>query len=193
MGPILFNIFISNLFFHATQTKLNAYADGNKIYHSDVDPLVLDRYICNDVEKANQLCSQNGIIVNAKKNQALIIGQTDYKFSFPVKCEIYIFGMTIGNRLNFNSHISTVCNKISNQFKVMLRFRNIISQDRMLKLYKAFILPHLYCSSVWQFRKTRNSEKLEACSFKEQMLPKIKHFQNFVATAQKSTWPIITC
>ena len=54
MGPILFNIFISNLFFHATQTKLNAYADGNKIYHSDVDPLVLDRYICNDVEKANQ-------------------------------------------------------------------------------------------------------------------------------------------
>jgi len=26
----------------------------------------------------------------------------------------------------------------------MLRFRNIISKDTMLKLYKAFILPHFY-------------------------------------------------
>ena len=107
------------------------------------------------------------MIVNAKKHQALIIGQTDYNFSFPVKCVLDIFGMTIGNRLNFNSHISTVCNKISNQFKVMLRFRNIISKDRMLKLYKAFILPHFcYCSSVWQVCRTRNSEKLEAVKSK---------------------------
>ena len=53
--------------------------------------------------------SQNGTIVNAKKHQALIIGQTDHKFSFLVKCELDIFGMTIDNRLNFGSHISTVC------------------------------------------------------------------------------------
>ena len=49
------------------------------------------------------------MIVNAKKHKALIIGQTDHKFSFPVKYELDIFGMTIDNRLNFGSHISTVC------------------------------------------------------------------------------------
>ena len=49
------------------------------------------------------------MIVNAKKHKALIISQTDHKFSFPVKCELHIFGMTIDNRLNFGSHISTVC------------------------------------------------------------------------------------
>ena len=32
----------------------------------------------------------------------------------------------------------------------------------MLKLYKAFVLPHfLYCSVVWHFWSSRNSEKLE--------------------------------
>ena len=99
--------------------------------------------------------------MNAKKHQALIFGQTDHKFSFLVKCELDIFGMTIDNRLNFDSHISTVFNK--NQFNVMLPFRNIISKDKMLKLYEAFILPHFYyCSSVWHFCGTRNSEKLEA-------------------------------
>ena len=79
------------------------------------------------------------MIVNAKKHKALIIGQTDLKFSFPVKCELDIFGMTIDNTLNFGSHISTVC------------YGSAISSLRthMLKLYKAFILPHFYyCSSV---------------------------------------------
>ena len=76
LGPILFNSFINDLFFHVTQTKLNAYADDHQIYQPDVDPLVLHRYICNDVEKANQWYSQNGTIVNAKKHQALIICQT---------------------------------------------------------------------------------------------------------------------
>ena len=33
----------------------------------------------------------------------------------------------------------------------------------MLKLYKAFILPHfLYCSTVWHFCSSRNRDKLEA-------------------------------
>ena len=48
----------------------------------------------------------------------------------------------------------------------MLRFRNIIFKDTMLKLYKAFILPHFYyCSSVWHFCGTRNSENLEAVDY----------------------------
>ena len=80
-----------------------------------------------------------------------------------MKNELDIFGMTIDNRLNFDSHISTVCDKIDNQFNVMLRLRNIMSKDTMFRLYKAFILPHFYfCSSVWHFCGTRNSQKLDA-------------------------------
>ena len=129
-------------------------------------------YVINLLEKlmpAKKLQLENphtgnsdNLIVNAKKHQALIFGQTDHKFSFLVKYELDIFGMTIDNRLNFDSHISTVFNKVNNQFNVMLRFRNVISKDKMLKSYKAFILPHFYyCSSVWHFCGTRNSEKLE--------------------------------
>ena len=80
-----------------------------------------------------------------------------------MKNELDIFGMTIDNRLNFDSHISTVCDRINNQFNVMLRLRNIMSKDTMFRLYKAFILPHFYfCSSVWHFCGTRNSQKLDA-------------------------------
>ena len=52
---------------------------------------------------------------------------------------------------------------IHNQFNVMRRFRRLIPRDTLLKLYKVYILPHFdYCSSVWHFCGTRNTDKLEA-------------------------------
>ena len=44
----------------------------------------------------------------------------------------------------------------------MIRFRKLIPKATLVKLYKAFILPHFhYCSSVWHFCHTRNTEKLD--------------------------------
>ena len=45
----------------------------------------------------------------------------------------------------------------------MIRFRKLVNTSTMLKLYKAFVLPHFeYCSVVWHFCSSRNSEKLES-------------------------------
>ena len=44
----------------------------------------------------------------------------------------------------------------------MIRFRKLISKAALIKLYKAFILPHFYyCSSVWHFCGARNTDKIE--------------------------------
>ena len=43
----------------------------------------------------------------------------------------------------------------------MLSFRKLISNDTLLRLYKAFIMSHFkYCSSVWHFCGARN-EKID--------------------------------
>ena len=88
---------------------------------------------------------------------------TDYKFSFAVEDSLDLLGMTIDNQLNFNKHVSLVCKKVNNQLNVMIRFRNLICTATKLKLYNAFILPHLqYCSTVWHFCSARNRDKLES-------------------------------
>ena len=38
LGPMLFNIFINDLFFHVKKAKMNAYADDHQVYYSHVDP-----------------------------------------------------------------------------------------------------------------------------------------------------------
>ena len=102
------------------------------------------------------------MIVNEKKHQALILGKTEYNFSFPVNNSIDIFGMTIDDRLSFDNHVSVICKKINNQFNVIRRFRKLINMETLLKLYKAFILPHFfYCSSVWHFCGARNADKVD--------------------------------
>ena len=76
--------------------------------------------------------------------------------------KLELFGMTIDTEMNFKEHIATNCNKINSQYSVMTRFGKLVSSKTLLRLYKAFILPHFYyCSTVWHFCNTRDSDKLE--------------------------------
>ena len=88
--------------------------------------------------------------------------KTKHDFSFPVNNSIDMYGMTIDNRLYFDNYVSVICTKINDQFNVMLRFRKLINKETLLKLYKAFILPHFYyCSSVWYLCGVRNADKVD--------------------------------
>ena len=122
LGPMLFNFFINDLFFQVKTAKLNAYADDHQVYYSHVDPATLDACVSHIVKVANHWYHENGMLVNESKHQGLVLGDTDYSFSFPVKDTLEIFGMEIDNKLDFSSHVSNLCKRINNQFNVMLRF-----------------------------------------------------------------------
>jgi len=104
------------------------------------------------------------MIVNPHKHQVMVFGaNSNYDFSFSVKNSIDLLGVTIDKDLSFNRHISQICEKVNKQCSVLKRFKNIITSNVMLRLYKAFILQHLqYCSLIWHFSGTRNCDKLES-------------------------------
>ena len=121
LGPMLFNIFINGLFFQVKKAKLNAYTDDHQVYYSHVDPAALKACVSHDVGVANQWYHENGMLVNESKHQGLVLGDTEYSFSFPVKDTLEIFGTEIDNKPNFSKHISNVRKKIN----VMFRFRKL--------------------------------------------------------------------
>ena len=51
----------------------------------------------------------------------LVLGDMDYSFSLPIKDTLEIFGMEVNNKLNFSSHISSVCKRINNQFNQIFK------------------------------------------------------------------------
>ena len=68
----------SHLFYHIRTIKLNAYADDEQLYDSDIDPVALDKRIQNDLSIANQWYKDNGMIANASQRPAMILGRTDH-------------------------------------------------------------------------------------------------------------------
>ena len=65
--------------------------------------------------------------------------------------------------MNCDKQVSLICKKVNNQPNVMISLRKLVNTFTMLKLYKAFVLPHFqYCSVEWHFCSSRNSGKLES-------------------------------
>lgn len=122
LGPMLFNVFINDLFFHIKPVRLNAYADDEQLYDSDIDPAELDKHIVNELNTANVWYTDNGMIVNPDKHQAMVLGKTDYKFSISVENSIELLSMTLDDEMSFREHLATICGKINSQFSVMKSF-----------------------------------------------------------------------
>ena len=75
--------------------KLNTYADDCQLHSSDVDPVALERRINHDVQIANKWFEDNGMKANPAKHQGMVLGKTDYPFSFLTTRCLDLFGITL--------------------------------------------------------------------------------------------------
>ena len=160
---------MNDLFYFLKGVCINASANDEQIYASEKDPAKLEMKLQCHLLEADQWFGMSGMISNPHKYQAMILGNTNYTFSFtvnatniPVKDNINLLGVNIDKNLRFNSHVKNICTKVKNQINVISRFRKIVLPDVKCQLYKAFIVPYFrYCTAVWQFCGARNRNKLE--------------------------------
>ena len=169
LGPLLFNIFMNDLVFAIKNCRLINYADDSKLYLSHQDPLVVQDGINQDLANTIQWFQQNGMIANPEKYQAVVLGNTAHDFEIkcseeliPISNEIKLLGVTLDNKLKFDSHIRSICRKVGGQVNALNRLKNILPCKTKEALYRAFILPHFhYCSQIWHHCGARNTNKLE--------------------------------
>ena len=74
-STILFNIFINDLLFFINEEKLAKFADDNTIYAAKRDLNELSRLLEKESEVAIKCFSDNNMIANPKKFQAIIINR----------------------------------------------------------------------------------------------------------------------
>ena len=136
LGPLFFNVFMNDLFYFLNGVCINAYADDEQIYASDTDPVKLEMRLQCQLLEADHWFGMNGMITNPGKYQAMILGNTNYNFSFkvndtniPVKDNIDLLGVNIDKNLQFNSHVKNICTKVNNQTNVIPHFQKIVPTD----------------------------------------------------------------
>ena len=79
---------------------------------------------------------------------------------------IKILGVTLDKDLSCKEHISDQLKKAYAKASALRRVRRFLPRDAMIKLYKAFILPHLgYCSALFVGISTGQRNRLEDGNF----------------------------
>ena len=79
-----------------------------------------------------------------------------------------ILGLRLDSKLNFDNHISNICQKAGKQIQVLSRLGNILNESNKMLLYNSFIECYFnYCSIIWHFCSHHNTYKLEKLQKKQ--------------------------
>ena len=156
--------------FCVPNVTLRLYADDTTAYLSDVSPTILEFSFNKDLLTLSSWFESNHLTVNSSsKTQALSVGPCDYHHSLFLNNarieflqSIKILGVTIDKDLSYKEHISDQLKKAYAKASALRRIRRFLPHDAMIKLYKAFILPHLeYCSPLFVGVGTGQRNRLE--------------------------------
>ena len=126
LGPLLFNIFINDLFLSLDGERLCNFADDNIIFAS-----------CGSLAKVKELVKEqctlttdwfNSMKMNPEKCHVMIIGNDDVPEHFTLNIgniekvaedKLRLLGITTDRKLNFNSHIEKLCKEASKKLNAL--------------------------------------------------------------------------
>ena len=134
---------------------MRLYADDTTAYASDTSPVVLEYISNSDLLVVCTWFRHNYLLIKPAKTQAMAIGPVNYRHTINLQDNnielsdgLKILGVTLDERITFQPFIQEQLKKACAK-AVLRKLCNFIPQDAMIRLYKAYVLPHLeYCSPL---------------------------------------------
>ena len=176
LGPLLFNVFLNDIFYFVKKSGICNYADDNTVTYSHPDPLETKRVLTSESEDVIEWFDSNHMQANPGKFQAFFLGKRGHgdceSFTIQnhnVKCEdsVKLLGVTIDYMLNFDLHISDICKKAAKQINVLSRLSQYLTTETKLLIYKSFVRSNFgYCPIVWHFCSKTSTDKMEKLQYR---------------------------
>ena len=171
LGPLLFNVFINDIFYFVVYSIIHNYADDNTLSYTHKDFNFLRNVLQEDSLILIQWFDRNFMEANPDKFQAICVGKQmhDNIDSFQIgntniKCEdnVTLLGVNIDFMLKFDDHVSDICKKASKQLAVLKRLGRFLIKQGKLVIYNSFIASNFsYCPLAWHFCSSSSTNKLE--------------------------------
>ena len=201
LGPLLFNIFINDLFLFIEKCSLYNYADDNTVSYSSPclsDVLSSLQYDCN---RAIEWFTNNGMKANPDRFQFMILSSSSLApvelildnstCIIPQDC-VKVLGITIDKQLNINEHISLCCTKAARQLNAFARISNYLNLNSRRAIHHSFIASNFsYCPLVCHFcGKTNNAKlkKIQERSLRIQCEDYTSSYEELLRNTGLSTW-----
>lgn len=168
LGPLLFNIYINDLFWLNDQTDVCNYADDTTFHACDQDLGSLLQRLEHDSLLAIEWFESNYMKLNGDKCHLLISGYKHQShWAMVGKDKIWesphekLLGITIDKDLKFNLHISNICVKAGRKLTALGRISKLIPLEKRKTLFKAFFESQFaYCPLTWMFHDRNVNNKI---------------------------------
>ena len=156
LGPVLFNIYLTDLFLFAAEANIANYADDNSPYACKPNTDLVITQLQEDSNKLLRWFSHNYLKANPDKFH-LILNDTDENISIMLgQYEIHnsnnqkLLGVTIDNKLTFNEHVTSLCKKATKKLHALTRVSRFMNTEKKRVIMKSFITSHFnYCPLIW--------------------------------------------
>ena len=167
LGPLLFNIYLNDLFFQLADTHVCNFADDTTLNACDLElPNILNELEDNALT-AILWFENNYMKLNESKCHFLTCGSTEHlwvKVGNEVIWESQaekLLGMTVDKNLNFNLHLKTLCKKANQKVSALARIVRILPFQKRRLILKTFIESQFsYCPLVWMFCSREMNNKI---------------------------------
>ena len=158
LGPLLFNIYLNDIFYFVKESNLTNYADDNTPYATEARLESIINSLQNDTLILKKWFNDNFFKMNADKCKLLVTNHdNDVHINIDGKTiygntSVKLLGVTIDNNLNFSEHVSNICKKAGQKLHALRRVSHLMNKTKLRILMKAFIESQFsYCPLIWMF------------------------------------------
>ena len=178
LGPVLFTLYVNDLFRVPKHCKLLGYVDDTKLFlgfpSSKLHGVIFA--VNEDLKNISTCCCRNSLLINPDKTKLLYVGVPQLMRTLPATLPIATIlgteikpvpvakdlGVHIDCHLNFNEHITKTARDCIFKLTRVNRIKHLLDKKTLIYFLNAFVFSKLfYCSTVWRNTSKGNVRKLQ--------------------------------
>ena len=172
LGPLLFNIFINDIFFFLEKTKIANFADDNTPYCVEKDIMTLLKSLESDTYSVLNWFRFNEMQPNQGKCHLMVadIDHRDYNGKSFIFLEdafleneelVRLLGVNVDQKIKFEEHVKIILKEANKKLCALARISKFTTHDKLKLLMRTFIESQFnHCPLIWMFHSRTIHNKI---------------------------------
>ena len=161
LGPLLFNVFVCNMFYFLKDFDMANYTDDSTPYNADKNI----EFVVNNLKQLLSILfkwlNDNYVKINTDKSHFLVYGNMRVTAKMnnnyiESEKEQMLLGITTDSNLTFENHINNICKRAIQKLNALARVAIYMNIKKRRIIMKYLVTSQFgYCPLIWMFHSRR--------------------------------------